>query len=370
MVVGSHFLRWMDTARVEERVAAAGGLAQAYVDRQLAFEDHCAAEAALTLLLDDPSPRVRLAMAEPLSMSRHAPVQVIAALAADQIEIACLVLARSPLVSEADLIDRIATAPLAVQVVIANRAHIGIGLSAALAEIGEPQACLALLDNVTAQIAACSYRRMVERFGHLGTFREALLAHSALPSEARHVLLLELGRTLGASPFLHGVMGAGRAERVAQDACLRASMTLIESSMPGEHRALVEHLRLRGDLTAGFLIRAVACGQIDFFGAALVVLTGQNDRRVRALLASGRDVAVAALMKAAGLGTSLHAAIIGALRLWREVATGKRVAGIQEVSWSMLQAIGANADLSALLRRIHLDALRDNARNHARALAA
>ena len=99
MVVG-HFLKWVHTARVQERAAAAAALARAYIDRELPFEDRCAAEAALTLLLDDVSAKVRLAMAEVLSLSHHAPVQIISALASDQPEVAGLVLARSPLLTD------------------------------------------------------------------------------------------------------------------------------------------------------------------------------------------------------------------------------------------------------------------------------
>src|SRR5690606_2482323 len=121
VIVVSHFLKWVGTAKVSERAAAAAALANAYVQHTLPFEDRCAAEAALTLLLDDPSSRVRQAMAEALSMSRHAPPQVVAGLAADQPEVAALVVARSPLLTDADLIDRIASASLATQNLIADR---------------------------------------------------------------------------------------------------------------------------------------------------------------------------------------------------------------------------------------------------------
>lgn len=97
MMVVSHFLKWVNTAKVAERAAAAAALAGAYINHDLPFEDRCAAEAALTLLLDDPSSKVRLALADVLSMSHHAPPQIINALASDQPEIAALVLTRSPL---------------------------------------------------------------------------------------------------------------------------------------------------------------------------------------------------------------------------------------------------------------------------------
>ena len=129
-MVVSHFLRWICTARVSERAAAANALARAYVNSDLPFEDRCAAEAALTLLLDDASSKVRLAMADALSMSHYAPLQIISALASDQPEVAGVVLARSPLLTDADLSNRVASSAKVTQKVIADRPIVSIALSA------------------------------------------------------------------------------------------------------------------------------------------------------------------------------------------------------------------------------------------------
>jgi uncharacterized protein (DUF2336 family) len=371
-VVG-HFLKWVHTADVSERAAAASALARAYADKQLPFEDRCAAEAALSLLLDDPSCKVRMAMAEALSMSPHAPPQVMAALASDQPEIASLVLARSPLFTDLDLIDRVASSIGAVQAVVAGRPHVSMALSAALAEVGEAEACIALLDNPEADIASLSFRRMTERLGHVAKVREALLADRRLPSDCRHMLLVKVGEVLRQSPLVAALIGPARAERVTREACVKASLTLVDTVRLEEHAALVEHLRLRGELTTAFIVRLVAHGKVDFFGSALVALTAQSEARVKALLAAGRDVALSALFRSAGLAPTMHGVIIRALKIWREVANGKRIAGAQEVSWLMLEELNeslADDNLAKLLRSIHLDALRENARDHALAIAA
>lgn len=373
MVVVSHFLKWIYTARVSERAAAANALARAYVNSELPFEDRCAAEAALTLLLDDASSKVRLAMAEALSMSHHAPLQIISALASDQPEVAGVVLARSPLLTDADLINRVAASQKATQKLIADRPLVSMALSAAIAEIGEAEACAVLLANSGADIASLSFRRMAERHGHLPQVREALISDARLPADCRHMLLVKLGETLKTSPLVMALMGAARADRVMRDACVKASVTLIEGTRQEEHAALIEHLRLRGDLTASFLIRTIAHGKVDFFGSTLVALGQQSEQRVRALLAGGHDVALQALFRGAGLAAATHAIILRALKIWREVANGKRVAGVQEVSWLMLKELGgqsAEGDLAALVKSIHLDALRENARGHALAIAA
>lgn len=372
-MVVSHFLRWIDTAKVSERAAAASALARAYTNADLPFEDRCAAEAALTLLLDDPSSKVRFALAEALSMSRHAPIQIVNALASDQPEVAALVLARSPLLTDGDLIDRIAAGHVAIQKLIADRPYVSMAVAAAIAEVGDPEACAILLANAGADIAAVSFRRMAERHGHVALVREALVADGRLPAECRHMLLVKLSETLKGSPLVMAMMGSARADRVMRDACVKASLKLIEGTRAEEHAALIEHLRLRGDLTASFIIRAVAHGRVDFFGSALVALTGQSEQRVRTLLAGGGDVALGALLRSAGLAGATHGVILRALKLWREVANGKRAAGVQEVSWLMLEELGGQAaegDLAALVKSIHIEALRENARSHALAIAA
>ena len=373
MTVVSHFLKWVHTAKVAERAAGATALARAYIDRDLPFEDRCAAEAALTLLLDDPSSKVRLALAEALSMSQHAPAQIVAALASDQPEVAAIVLARSPLFTEADLIDRVASSAPAIQKIIAARANTSISLAAAIAEVGDAEACAALLANSSAAIAGLSFRRIAERHGHIASLREAMIADQRLPADCRHMLLVKVGEALRSSRLVVALIGSARAERVTREACAKACVTLIDGTRMEEHAALVEHLRLRGDLTSGFIIRAVAHGKIDFLGSVLVALTGQAERRITTILAGGRDVAVVSLLHQAKLPGALHKVILRALKIWREVANGKRVAGAQEVTWLMLSELGEapeDSELAGLIRSIHLDTLRENARGHALAIAA
>lgn len=374
-MIVQHFLKWVDTAKVAERAAAASALSRAYVFSDLSFEDRCAAEAALTLLLDDPSPKVRLAMAEPLSLCHHAPAQIIAALASDQSEIAALILLRSPLLADGDLVDRVAEGSAATQRLIAMRPRLSNAVSAAIAETGDRDACLALLRNDGADIAAVSLRRIAERHGADADLREAMLSNRKLPADVHHILMVMLGEALQGAPLVRALIGPARAERITREACVSASVRLIEATPSADCAALVEHLRLRGEMTSSFLVRVVAHGKIDFFGAALVALSGQKESRIRSLLSDGRDVALEALFRAAGLAEATHRVILRAIKAWREVARGQRIAGAQEVSWLMLKELeqdeaASDGKLATLLSSIHLNALRENARDHAVAIQA
>ena len=190
------FLQWQRTASAAERADATSALARAYLYSDLSPDDRAAAEGALLMLLDDPSPLVRVALAQALAASEHAPPTVILALAGDQPEIAAWVLEHSPLLLDADLVDAVATSGSPAQLAIASRDLLPPAVSAAIAEVGSPEACLVLIENPRAGIAPFSLDRIVERFGHLGAIREAMLARADLPAPTRQGLVAKLAQAL------------------------------------------------------------------------------------------------------------------------------------------------------------------------------
>src|SRR5438445_19633 len=115
------FLQWVRTAGAAERAEATAALARAYLYSDLSADDRAASEGALIMLLDDPSPLVRTALARALAFSEDAPLAVILGLAGDQGEVAGWVLQHSPLLVDADLVDAVATGQTAAQLAIANR---------------------------------------------------------------------------------------------------------------------------------------------------------------------------------------------------------------------------------------------------------
>ncbi len=368
-----HLLHGLATGNVARRAAAAGALARALIDGQFAFAERCAAEAALTVLLEDPSPKVRLALADALSLSRQAPIHLIDALASDQPEVAALVLGRSPLLGEADLVARVASGRASTQRLIAGRPNLSCAVAAALAEVADADACLALLANPSAEISPSGFRRMADRLGHIGAARKALAADPRLPPDCRHTLIVKLGGALASAPLVAASLGPAGAERAVLSASVAAVLMLIDDTPADLLASLADHLRRAGALTAEILVRVVAAGQVDFFGAALVSLTGQSSRRVQSLLARGGDVAVAALLGQAGLTGPAERAMLEALKLWREVDAGRRLAGSQEVSRLLIARLGEQdrgSEIAELLTELHRAAVRENALGHGRALAA
>src|SRR5512140_971194 len=134
------FLHWVRQAPAGERAEASSALARAYLYSDLSPDDRAAAEGALLMLLDDPSPLVRGTLADVLAPSEDAPPPVVLGLAADQPEIAAVVLERSPLLLDADLVDAVATGCALAQSAIARRACLPCSVAAAIAEVGSAEA--------------------------------------------------------------------------------------------------------------------------------------------------------------------------------------------------------------------------------------
>src|SRR5258708_37821661 len=103
------FISWIRTAPAGERAEATRSLARAWLISDLSEDDRSAAEGALLMLLDDPSPLVRQAMAEVFARSAQAPAAIVQALSLDSPTVALPILEPSPLLIDADLVDIVAT---------------------------------------------------------------------------------------------------------------------------------------------------------------------------------------------------------------------------------------------------------------------
>ena len=132
-VIVRSFLKWYQSAPVDGRVEAVQTLAEAYLAGQLGADHAAEAEAALTLVLDDVSPVVRRALAWALALSEHAPRHLLVGLAHDRPEVAGLILARSPQLRDADLIDCVKTGDALAHLAIAMRSSVAVDVAHALA---------------------------------------------------------------------------------------------------------------------------------------------------------------------------------------------------------------------------------------------
>ena len=363
------FLLWARQATPGHRAEAVAALARAYLYSDLTPDDRWEAEAALTAMLDDGSPVVRRAMAESLADSPDAPRHIIVALAGDGAEIATLVLARSPVLADADLVDCAALGDEPIQCAVAGRPWLSRSASAALAEIGCAPALVALAGNPGAEIAEFSYARMVARFGDVPELREALLGRPDLPVETAQAIAAALAASLGRFVESCGWLTGERSGRVVREARERTTVALSSGVGPDDSERLVEHLRVSGQLTPALILRAILSGGTVFTAAAFAQLAGYPRARSAAILADARGGAFRALYGRAGLPDTLRPAFEAAL------AAAAALRGAEADGRSLSRAVIARAlstcedlplddsgRLVAMLRRFEMEAARDDAR--------
>jgi uncharacterized protein (DUF2336 family) len=373
-----HFLSWVRTAPAGERAEATRALARALLFSDLNPDDRAAAEGALLMMLDDASPLVRQAMAEVFSNHADAPAEIVRALAADQFAIAAPLLEQSPLLLDADLVDLAATGSRETQCAIARRSRLPAAVSAAIAEVGDPAACLELIENPGAEIAMMSLHRIVERCGHIAPIREALLASGNLPSATRLALVAKLSDVLVKFVTDRRWLSAERAGQLAEDACERSTVNIAAGSEGSDLGRLVAHLRGSGQLTPGLLLRSLLCGRLELLHAALVELTGLSDRRIGGILLDREGAGLSALLSRAGFPIKMLPAFriaLDAVHATGFVATLDGVARLRsrviERVLTSCAADSATSDaLLTLLRRYQTESVREEARLYCDELVA
>src|SRR6478672_5274591 len=320
------FISWIRTAPAGERAEATRSLARAWLVSDLSQDDRAAAEGALLMLLDDPSPLVRRAMAEVFCRSTDAPAAIVQALAVDQASVSLPILEHSPLLIDADLVDIVATGNDETQCAIARRVSLPASVCAAVAEVGTASAALELIENPYAELAPFSWDRIVERHGHLAAIREAMLVLEGLPAATR--------------------------------------------SGGADMEGLVRHLRATGHLTAGLILRTLLSGNLDLFHCALAELSGLPLARVGALLHDRGRASLQALLIKAGLPESTFAAFQVAIDVGQEIGYADSDGAAARLRRRMVERVlthcetdGRSAEpLLILLRRFATESAREEAR--------
>lgn len=371
------FLLWARTANAQARAEGAAALAGAYLRSGMGDEDRREAETALISLIDDPSPLVRRAIAEEMATSPYAPRNLVLGLIADQSDVAALMLAHSPVLSEADLVDAAAIGDGLAQRAIAQRMHLPASVAAALAEVGVEEALVALVRNPSADIPDFSLERMVERIADSGALREALLARDDLPAALRQTIAAHVSDALTSFVMNCGWLSPERGARLAREATERVAVSLAAGGEDSDAPAIVEVLRAQARLTPGLMLRSLLSGEPALAEAAFVSLSELPASRVAALLRDRRGSGLKALYRKAGLPDAVQPAFTAAIMALNargfDLAGGGR--GIdRNLLREVLIAVEAQGDpgsnaLLALLRRMDSEAAREEARAMADSLA-
>lgn len=367
------FLAWMEDASAQERGEAVSMLARAYLAGALGGDTPEAVEAALTLILDDPSPNVRRVLAMAFADRLDAPRHIVLHLARDQAEVSAMLIARSPLLTEADLIDLAGNGEKLALCAIALRPDVTVRIAHALVEREEEVSACALVSNRMAEMAERDMLVLLDAFGKSARLRELMLQRGALPPSVRHRLMLATAGNLGGFLIDGGFLDGKRNKRMLDDTLQQGTIAIARSAAD-DLEDFVRYLRTSGQLTPGLLLRGGLEGDLPFIAAALAELCDMPCDRVESILTSRSDGPISAIIRRAGLAVFLVPVMVAVIRASALLPAGERGQGLSLAVLHAAQAACATINgeeairLMALLRRHEADAARAQSRRMAEEL--
>lgn len=360
-----HALAIWPQAHTNDRAALVNALARAYLTAGLDAEARAEAEIAMTRALDDAAPRVRRALAHALAGARAAPRHVVVALAGDAANVARIVLCASPLLTDEDLVEAVATGDVVMQVAVARRPRLSSKVANAFAEVGERRAVLALLGNLDAVIGEPALWRLLERFATDEEVRLRFAGRSGLTAALRAAIAAATVEAYAIEADRYEPRHAGRLARDGREQAFVA----IAGDAPGEQLIdLVAWLRKRGHLTVGLFLRALAGGDVTLLGESLAQMAPLPRRRVIALMRAPRGPGFAALWKRAAMPVALLPAFRIAVERAGRAGSGIGVNhGLTRAMLVEIEALGDTAlkPVVAKLWRLVAEGARADAREYA-----
>jgi uncharacterized protein (DUF2336 family) len=239
-------------------------------------------EQTLELLARDQATRVRQILAEALKSVADAPPQVIRRLARDAEDVvACPVLEFSPLLSDEDLLEIIASSGLSSRLcAISRRSNVGEAISDAIVQRNDRQAVSELLGNGSAQIREETLDRLIESSVQETAWQPALVARPVLPAGAVRKLAGFVAESLLQKLQSRSDLDPRTAKAVAEvvhrriEEGSRLPSEAAGATPGGDAAEEVARLKKAGKLTGEAVGDAILAGHRDFVRHALATMAG------------------------------------------------------------------------------------------------
>jgi uncharacterized protein (DUF2336 family) len=307
MVAYQEFVSLSQSPDSEERGSAAHLSALAYLNHVGPADEQAALYAALIGFLDDPSVKVRAALAYGLLHSSEAPRPIMLALLHDSAIIARAVLQYSPVLIDADLIGLVKSLDMSMLVAVSQRATVSPRLAAAIVAREHRAVTLRLLRRADVAPGDTLLSDLATRHGDDAEMRGALLARSDLPAAARLLLVQKATEALRGARIVKGAVAEERLSRLLRDSCDTALSAIGEREAVRTGAAgYVSNLIVSDRVNTRVLLHAVVTGHVMFFAECLAELAQTPRAKVFALLESGSRPALNALLARCGLGEGVR----------------------------------------------------------------
>jgi uncharacterized protein (DUF2336 family) len=306
MVEYAEFVKLSQSPDSEDRGRAAHLATLAYLHHTGPADEHAALYAALIGFLDDPSVKVRAALAYGLLHAVEAPRPVMLALLHDSAIIARAVVQYSPVLIDADLLRLLRQFDLPMLVAATQRSTLSQRLAGALIGKGHRDLTISLLQRTEISIAEDLLLNLAQGSHDDAALRGALLARRDLPAQARLLLVQQVADALRGTRIIKGALSAERLERVLRNSADTAVSAIGERESVKPQSGFASGLVKNDRLNTRLLLHAVVTGHVMFFADCLAELSQSPRHKVFALLENGGRPALNALLARCGLNDGVR----------------------------------------------------------------
>lgn len=306
MVAYQEFVSLSVSPISEDRGSAAHLAAHAYLNHIGPADEHAALYAALIGFLDDPSVKVRAALAYGLLHANDAPRSIILALLHDSAIIARAVIQYSPVLIDADLVGLVGTMDLAMLVAVSERDRISQRLASAIVARGQGAVTLRLLRRHDVVFGDVLLGELAVALADQAEMRGALLGRRDLPAAARLLLVQKVTEALRGARIVKGALAEDRLNRLLRDSSDTALTAIGEQEAGRARGGYVSDLVETERLNTRVLLHAVVTGHVMFFADCLAELAQAPRSKVFTLLEGGSRAALNALFVRCGIGEGVR----------------------------------------------------------------
>jgi uncharacterized protein (DUF2336 family) len=301
MVAYHHFVELSQSGNSEERGQAAHLAALAFLAHTGPADEQAALYAALIGFLDDPSVKVRAALAYGLLHTTDAPRPILLALLQDSRVIARAVAQYSPALIDADLRALIPTADLTMLLAVAERERMSLRVAAALIARDEQGVTLRVLARGDFSPTAEMLGALAEAKAENAKIRGALLARKDLPAAARLLLVEAVTKALREIRIVKGAIAPRRLERLLRNSTDDAMTLIGEREAARVDAGYAAQLVQSSRINTRVMLHAIVNGHVLFFADCVAELSEMPREKVFTLLEHGSRSALNALLVRCGL---------------------------------------------------------------------
>jgi uncharacterized protein (DUF2336 family) len=244
---------------------------------------------------------IRVKLAENLSRRTAAPRELVLMLANETIEVAYPILMESRVLQDLDLIEVVRQQTFRHQLAVAMRKDIGEDVSQALVDTQNPDVIVALLNNHSARLPAGLVDELVDASKQVERYQNPLLRRPDLPAPLAQRMYAWVSAALRQHILQHFAIDEDDLDDTVAETMVEVSSAEIQAEPDQGPQRLVDKLFDAGELTTGFLIKALHQSEVTLFELGLAKLCGLRPVLMRRIVYEPGGEALAIACRAIGL---------------------------------------------------------------------